>query len=89
VPHSDRNASDEPARIVNIQQPAQRFESVPGHGPAHPQGKIKRLPPTDHRSSIYAAMLFGSDPDEIRPTEPSNHVVHALALIGRALCFKI
>jgi hypothetical protein len=29
------------------------------------EGKIKRLPPKDPRSAIYAAMLFGKYPDEI------------------------
>src|SRR5215208_673484 len=66
VPHSVRNASDEPARIVNIHQPAQRFESFfrDMHRLIH-EGKIKRLPPKDPRSAIYGAMLFGKYPDEI------------------------
>ncbi len=48
VPHSVRNASDGRARIVNIHQPAQRFESFfrDMHRLIH-EGKIKRLPPKD------------------------------------------
>jgi mannose-6-phosphate isomerase-like protein (cupin superfamily) len=90
VPHSVRNASDESARIVNIHQSAQRFESFfrDMHRLIH-EGKIKRLPPKDPRSTIYAAMLFGSYPDEIRATKPPNQVFQALALIGRALRLKI
>ena len=63
VPHSVRNASDEAARIVNIHKPAQRFESFfrDMHRLIH-EGRIKRLPPKDPRSAIYAAMLFGKDP---------------------------
>ena len=59
LPHSVRNASDEPARIVNIHQPAQRFESFfrDMHRLIH-EGKSRRLPPKDPRSAIYAAMLF-------------------------------
>ena len=90
VPHSVRNASDEPARIVNIHRPAQRFESFfrDMHRLIH-EGKIKRLPPKDPRSAIYAAMLFGKYPDEIRATKPPNQVFQALALVGRTLRFKI
>ena len=90
VPHSVRNASDEPARIVNIHRPAQRFESFfrDMHRLIH-EGKIKRLPPKDPRSAIYAAMLFGKYPDEIRATKPPNQVFQALALVGGALRFKI
>jgi hypothetical protein len=53
------------------------------------EGRIKRLPPKDPRSAIYAAMLFGKYPDEIRSTKPPNQVFKALALIGRAFRFKI
>ncbi len=90
VPHSVRNASDEPARIVNIHQPAQRFESFfrETHGLIH-EGKIKRLPPKEPRSAIYAAMLFGKYPDEIRTTKPPNGVFKALAFAGRSLRFKL
>jgi mannose-6-phosphate isomerase-like protein (cupin superfamily) len=90
VPHSVRNASDEPARIVNIHQPAQKFESFfrDMHRLIH-QGKIRRLPPKEPRSAIYAAMLFGKYPDEIRTTKPPNGVFKALAFVGRALRFKL
>ena len=90
VPHSVRNASEEPARIVNIHQPAQRFESFfrDMHRLIH-EDKIKRLPPKDPRSAIYAAMLFGKYPDEIRATKPPNQVFKALALIGRAFRLEI
>jgi mannose-6-phosphate isomerase-like protein (cupin superfamily) len=90
VPHSVRNSSDAPARIVNIHQPALRFESFfrDMHRLIH-EGKIKRLPPKEPRSAIYAAMLFGKYPDEIRTTKPPNGVFRALAFIGRALRFRL
>jgi glyoxylate utilization-related uncharacterized protein len=90
VPHSVRNASDAPARIVNVHQPAQRFEPFfrDMHRLIH-EGKIKRLPPKEPRSAIYAAMLFGKYPDEIRTVKPPNGVFRALALVGRALRFKV
>ena len=90
VPHSVRNHSDEPVRIVNIHQPAQRFEAFfrDMHRLIH-EGKIKRLPPKDPRSAIYAAMLFGKYPEEIRTTKPPNGVFKALALVGRALRFRL
>jgi hypothetical protein len=52
-------------------------------------GKIKHLPPKDPRSAIYAAMLFGKYPDEIRTTKPPNGVFRMLASVGRALGFKL
>ena len=82
VPHSVRNASDEAARIVNLHQPAQRFESFfrDIHRLIH-EGKIRRLPPKGPRSAIYAAMLFGNYPDEIRAVKPPTPVFQALALV--------
>jgi mannose-6-phosphate isomerase-like protein (cupin superfamily) len=90
VPHSVRNSSDKPARIVNVHKPAQKFESFfrDMHRLIH-EGKIKRLPPKEPRSAIYAAMLFGKYPDEIRATKPPNGVFRALALAGKALRFKV
>src|SRR5688572_24858486 len=73
VPHSVPNASDEPARIVNIHKPAQRFESFfrDMHRLIH-EGKIKRLPPKDPRSAIYAAMLFAST--RTRSERPNHRI---------------
>jgi quercetin dioxygenase-like cupin family protein len=90
VPHTLRNATTEQVRVVNIHRPALQFESFfrEMHSLIQ-QGKIKRLPPKEPRSAIYAAMLFGKYPDEIRATKPPNQVFQALALIGRALRFKI
>ena len=53
------------------------------------EGKIKSLPPKDPRSAIYAAMLIGEYPDEIRAIKPPNGVFRALAAVGRALRFKL
>src|SRR5215207_8330140 len=53
------------------------------------EGKIKRLPPKDPRSAIYGAMLIGEYPDEIRSVKPPNGVFKALAVVGRALRFKL
>ena len=40
-------------------------------------------------SAIYVAMLFGKYPDEIRVVKPPSGVFKALALVGRALGFKL
>jgi mannose-6-phosphate isomerase-like protein (cupin superfamily) len=90
VPHTLRNATKEPVRIVNIHRPALQFESFfrEMHALVR-EGKIKHLPPKDPRSAIYAAMLFGKYPDEIRLTKPLNGVFRALALVGKALGFKL
>jgi quercetin dioxygenase-like cupin family protein len=90
VPHTLRNTSTEPVLVVNIHAPAMRFESFFRDMHALMRaGKIKRLPPKDPRSAIYAAMLFGKYPAEIRVTKPPNGVFRALALLGRSLGFRL
>jgi mannose-6-phosphate isomerase-like protein (cupin superfamily) len=90
VPHTLRNASDHPTRIVNVHRPALRFEpffrELQG---LILRGKIKRLPPKEPRSAIYAAMLFGKYPQEIVTKKPPNGLFKALALLGRGLGFKL
>ena len=90
VPHTLRSATAEPVRLVNIHRPALQFESFfrQMHALIH-QGKIKRLPPKEPRSAIYVAMLFSEHPNEIRATKPPNGVFKALALVGRALGFRL
>ena len=90
VAHTLRNATSEPVRIVNIHRPALQFESF--FREMHAligQGKIKRLPPKEPRSAIYVAMLFSKYPEEIRVVKPPNGVFRALALVGKALGFKL
>jgi quercetin dioxygenase-like cupin family protein len=90
VPHTLRNASPEPVRLVNIHRPALQFESFFREMHALiQQGKIKRLPPKEPRSAIYVAMLFTKYPNEIRVTKPPSGVFKVLALVGRALRFKL
>lgn len=90
VPHTLRNASDEPATIVTRIRPAGRSEAFfrDMHRLIH-ENKIKRLPPKEPRSAVYAAMLFSRYPDEIRPTGPLNGVFKALAFVGKALRFEL
>lgn len=90
VPHSVRNTADEPAKLVNAHRPAQRMESffVDGSILAG-EGKLKRLPPKDPRTAIYAAMLFTKYPDEIRAVGPQRQLFQALTLIGRALRYEV
>jgi mannose-6-phosphate isomerase-like protein (cupin superfamily) len=90
VPHTLRNATAEPVRIVNIHRPALQFESLFREMQAViSQGKIKALPPKEPRSAIYVAMLFGKYPHEIRVVKPPNGVFKALAVVGRALGFTL
>jgi mannose-6-phosphate isomerase-like protein (cupin superfamily) len=90
VPHTLRNASDEPVKTITRIRPAGSSEAFFRHMNAliH-EGKIKRLPPKEPRSAIYAAMLFERNPDVIRVTGPLSAVFKALALTGRILRFRI
>jgi quercetin dioxygenase-like cupin family protein len=90
VAHTLRNASDAPAKTITRIRPAGDSEAFFRH--MHrliQEGKLKRLPPKEPRSAMYAAMLFGRYPDEIRPTGPLNGVFKALALCGKTLGFKL
>jgi quercetin dioxygenase-like cupin family protein len=90
VPHTLRNGADEPAKIVTRIRPAERSEAFFRH--MHKligEGKLKRLPPKEPGSAIYAAMLFNEYPDEIRATGRLNRVFKALALVGKALRFEL
>jgi mannose-6-phosphate isomerase-like protein (cupin superfamily) len=90
VPHTLRNATKEQVRIVNIHRPALRFESFFREMQAMiGEGKIKALPPKEPRSAIYVAMLFGKYADEIRVVKPPGGVFRALAVVGKALGFKL
>jgi quercetin dioxygenase-like cupin family protein len=90
VPHTFRNASDQTVKVKVTMQPAGRSEAF--FRDMHrliQEGKIKRLPPRDPRSAIYAAMLIGEYPDEIRSINPPNGVFKTLAAVGRALRFRL
>jgi mannose-6-phosphate isomerase-like protein (cupin superfamily) len=90
VPHTLRNSRDEPVTCFTRIRPAGTTEAFfyDMHRLVR-EGKIKRLPPKEPKSAIYAAMLFGRYPDWIRTTKPPNGVFRALAGIGRALRFKV
>ncbi len=76
--------------VVCRHQPAGRSEAFVRdmHRLIH-EGKIKRLPPKDPRSAIYAAMLIAAYPDEIRIVKPPNGVFTTLAGLGKALRFRL
>ena len=88
VPHTLRNSSDEMVKVVGRMQPAGRAEEFFRHiASLIRDGKIKG--PQDLRSGIYFAMLADSYPDVSRPTGPVKVAFKPLALIGKALRFKL
>lgn len=89
APHSVRNLSDVPAKLVNTHMPAQRMEGffVDGATLAR-EKKITALPPKDAKSAIYAAMLFSKYPDEIVAVGPQRPIFRALTIAGRALGWR-
>ena len=90
APHTFRNDGDELAKILIRFRPPGRSEEFFRHMLALiREGKIKRLPPKEPRSAIYAAMVFVSYPDVTRVTGPLGGVFKVLALIGKALRFKL
>ena len=90
VPHTIRNSSPQPVELVNTHRPALRFEAMfrELHALIH-AGKIKRLPPKDPRSAIYASMLFAKYPDEQRSVKPPQRVFNSLARLGRVLRLRL
>ena len=90
APHTFRNRSDQPVKFSARLRPAGRAEEFFRHMVALiREGKIKRLPPKEPRSAIYATMLFVSYPDVSRPAGPLNAVFKAVALVGKAFRFKL
>jgi mannose-6-phosphate isomerase-like protein (cupin superfamily) len=90
TPHTLRNATDEPVKMITRIRPAGRSEEFFRH--MHElirEGKLKRLPPKEPRSAIYAAMLFSRYPDEIRATGPLNAAFEGLTLVGKLLRFEL
>jgi mannose-6-phosphate isomerase-like protein (cupin superfamily) len=88
--HTLRNASDEPVKTYTRIRPAGRSEAF--FRDMHrliQEGKVRHLPPKEPRSAIYVAMLFGAYPDVIRTTKPPNGVFRTIALVGKALRFKL
>ena len=88
--HTLRNGSDQPATIITRIRPAGGSEAFFRH--MHKliaEGKLKRLPPKDPRSAIYAAMLFREYPHEIAASGPIGGVFRILASLGKALGFKL
>lgn len=90
APHSVRNTSSNPAKLVNAHWPASRMEDffLDG-GRLAAEGKIKALPPKDPRSAVYAAMLFTKYPEDIRATGPQYYIFRALTAIGRLFGFRV
>jgi quercetin dioxygenase-like cupin family protein len=90
VSHTFRNASDRTVKVDISMRPAGRSEAF--FRDIHrliQEGKIKRLPPKDPRSAIYASMLIGEYSDHIRAIKPPNGVFGALAVVGKALRFQL
>jgi mannose-6-phosphate isomerase-like protein (cupin superfamily) len=90
MPHTIKNSTPDPVQLVNTHRPALRFEAM--FRELHDliqQGKIKRLPPKDPRSAMYAAMLFAKYPDEQRMVKPPQALFNALARLGRVLGLKL
>jgi mannose-6-phosphate isomerase-like protein (cupin superfamily) len=82
--HTLRNSSDADVRLINIHQPALRFEQMfRDLQRLASSGKVKHLPPQDPRSLIYLGILFDRYSEE-QSTTPKA-VFMTLSLVGRAL----
>jgi mannose-6-phosphate isomerase-like protein (cupin superfamily) len=90
VPHTLRNATDETVKVATAIKPAGTSEAFfRDMIRLIDEGKVKRLPPKEPRSAIYAAMLFAGYPDWIRVTGAPGLVFATLARIGKVLRFTI
>ncbi len=82
--HTLKNSSGTPVRLINAHRPALRFEQMLRE--MHlliSTGRIKRLPPAEPRSLLYAAMLFANYPEEQHFVKPTQAIFTALARLGR------
>jgi mannose-6-phosphate isomerase-like protein (cupin superfamily) len=90
VPHTFRNATDEIVKVDVSIRPAGRSEAF--FREMHrliEEGKVKRLPPKDPRSAVYASMLIDEYADHIRAVKPPNGLFKALAAVGKMLRLKL
>jgi mannose-6-phosphate isomerase-like protein (cupin superfamily) len=89
-PHTLRNSTDETVKVATAIRPAGTSEAFfRDMIRLIEDGKIKRLPPKEPRSAIYAAMLFAGYPEWIRAIGAPGRVFASLARIGHALRFKL
>jgi mannose-6-phosphate isomerase-like protein (cupin superfamily) len=90
TPHTLKNTSGQPVRLVNVHRPALRFEAMFRElNLLITTGRIKRLPPKDLCSLIYTAMLFAKYTDEQRVTNPPGVIFAMLARLGKPLGLEL
>jgi quercetin dioxygenase-like cupin family protein len=88
--HTLKNSSGTPVRLINTHRPALRFEQM--FREMHlliSTRRIKRLPPPDPRSLLYAAMLFADYPEEQLFVKPPQAIFNALARLGRSFGLRL
>jgi hypothetical protein len=86
TPHTLRNTSGRPVRLVNRHRPALRFEEMfRDFNAIIRTGKLTSLPPRNPRSLLYAALFFDKYSDAQRVTSPPQPVLGVLAKLARAL----
>jgi mannose-6-phosphate isomerase-like protein (cupin superfamily) len=89
APHSVRNLSNNPAKLVNTHSPAGHMEAFFIDGAAlAAEGKITALPPKNAKSAIHAAMLFTKYADDIVAVGIERPVFRALSMVGRTLGWR-
>lgn len=88
VPHTFRNASDEPARVYNRHEPALRFDAYfEGLARLVSRGVITSPRPSP-KAILHLAIHMTSYPEEIRVVKPPNALMRILARVGKALGYQ-
>ena len=89
VAHTFRNASGSRARVYNTHAPAMRFgEYFEGLKRVVNSGAIRDGRPTP-KAILHLSVLMTSFPDEIRAVSPPHAVMRVLALLGKALGYRV
>lgn len=89
VAHTFRNASDSRTRVYNAHSPAMRFgEYFDALDRVVNSGSIRDGRPTP-RAILQMSVLMTSFKDEIRSVNPPHAVMSVLALLGKALGYRV
>ena len=89
VPHTLRNSTDQPVKIINVHAPGMRYEAFFREMQRLVTERGVSMPPKSPRDAVYAATWWTGYPDEIRSTKPPQAVFKALALVGKVLRVKV
>ena len=88
VPHTFRNASNEPTRVIFSLQPAMKFDQYFESLSKLADSGFIRSNQLTFKALLYLSVLMTSYQDEIQSVNPPNAIMQVFGFIGRLLGYK-